>query len=184
MATIAEQIRSMNVFELNALRELIVQEETHRKTEIEDVYGQWFCNIVGVEKIYSLVKVDAKDINLDHVNKYPDLYVKPSMLGDRAAVRGEFNNQPFIALKVDRLDPITKTVIDTVVEIVFKRFKDHAMTYVVPSNILSETEKHSTSFLSENSGLSQREIEVIKGLLEGKEVMDLRDRGFLIRLSR
>jgi hypothetical protein len=178
-ASITEAIRSMNTQNLNALKDLIAQEESNRKAEIKNMYGEWFCNIVGIENIYSLTQVEAKDLNLEGNSKYFQDTVKPSMLKE-PAVRGIMgNNRPFVAIKLEMLDSETKKVMHVVVEVIFKRYPltgdggkgcQHENNYVTTLSNLTEKEVKVSSYLYSSGSMRDQHIMALKDLLEGKTV--------------
>ena len=173
-------IRGMSGLELRALQDRLQREEAARKAEIEDAYGADFSNIVGLENIYSLTEVQAKDLGLENDAKYPSNIVTPSMLSDHIAVRGLMGSyRPFIAIKIEVLDPRTKQRIDTVVELIFKRFSlkgDGAKgrcredSYVTALYNISEKGKSLRSFLYSKGYMIETQKAAVRDLLDGKTI--------------
>jgi hypothetical protein len=194
---ISSCIPGMNGLEISALIDLLQKEETNRKTEIKDAYGPDFCNIVSVEKIYGLAKVEAKTLGLENDSECPDNIVTPAMLNGCCAVRGVMGSlRPFIAIKIDILDSKTKEKIDVVVELVFKRYslkgdggkgKYMENNYVTALFITSEKGHSFPSFcysdLYCSGGMSEEEMAAVKDLLDGKTITAPQDNCSLIRMS-
>ena len=191
-SSMASALRSMNLNELNALRDLIVKEETDRKKEVRETYGEWFSNIVGVDRIFQLVKVEAKDLNLEAEGKYPQGVVRPSMLKDLSAVRGLTGwKRPFIAIKVEVLEPETKKVVGVFVELIFKRygldgdgkpgsiFEDNYVTALSNSR---EDGTRIESCLYCAGGMTSKQITAVRELLEGKEIEAVAGPKYLLRM--
>lgn len=180
--SMAQLVRSLDAQGLSALMALIQQESTKRKTEIEDSYGNWFCSIVGVERIYSLAVVEAQELDLAKDGKYPEGVVKPSMMKELSAVRGIMgSNRPFIAIKIEILDPTTRKVEGVVVELIFKRYSldregkgsifEH--NYVTALSNATEDGTAFRSCLYNSGGMIDKQITAVRDLLEGKEIVAL-----------
>ncbi|MBS0656262.1 MAG: hypothetical protein JSR46_10825 [Verrucomicrobia bacterium] len=189
---LTSMISNLSLSELNQLKEFVEKEQASKKAEIEDTYGPDFCGIVGTEKISALFKVTAKDLNLENDGKYAQNCVKPSMLQGHSAVRGIMgSNRPFIAIKIDILDPKTKERVDVVVEVVFKRYaldgsggkeKFDENNYVTTLITASEAGKQWNSFLYATGGMTREQIAAVGELLDGKEIKPPYG-NYLIRMS-
>ncbi len=192
--SMASALRTMNLNELNALRDLIAKEETTRKTELVNTYGEWFCNIVGVDRIFQLTQVEAKDLNLTNDGKYPQCVVQPSMLKNHSAVRGMMgSNRPFVAVKIEVLDSETKKVVGVVVELIFKRYnmegcgrkggaREHQYVTALANSREDGTRIDSSLYCA--GGMTNQQITAVKNLLEGQEIESVAGPKYLLRMVR
>lgn len=189
MATSADMTRlvqTMNLKDLETLRALIVERQNSRLQEIQKLYGKVLPDIIGIETIDAIPQVDAKEVNLENDRIYPDQAVTPSMLGNRSVVRGVMGSgRPFIALKIELLDSVTKKTKGVVVELVMRRYaKEQPDNYALPTNICGENGTHFYTSLCTGGGLDEEQMRVVKKLLQGEEVQAPRDRSYLMRLFK
>lgn len=177
-SNILTSIQSMSASDLINLINMAKQEETSRKTKIENNYGALFSKIIGTDKIYQLPEVQAKDLKLEKDPKYPQGVVRPSMLGEHSAVRGIMgSNRPFIAIKIELLNAETKKVYGVVVELIFKRYPIdgdggkgayYENNYVTALNNASESGESYPSMIYGSGGMSNKQIQVVADILDGK----------------
>ncbi len=188
---ISSLVQSMSELELNVLKNHIEKEEAQRKANIEATYGSHFCKIVGIEQIYLLAQVEAKELSLESHSKYPEKVVTPKMLGQHSAVRGITGQQhPFIAIRIDVLDCDTKEKVDEVVELIYTRHslkgdggkgRIHENNYVTALTNTSANGKTLNSFLYSSGGMSNEQMEAVSDLLSGKQIIPPENKWSLIR---
>jgi hypothetical protein len=177
-------IQSMDTISLDQLikesqSELKNRQEAKTKQMLSE-YGKIFCDIIGVDTIYSIPVVEAKTLGLLKESKYPQKVVKPSMMGGHSVVRGKTElNRPFIAIKIEMLTPETRKVEAVVVELIFKRYSIdcdgrggglHEDNYVTALNNSTNNGEVYPSTLYSTGGMSDSQIQAVKDLLEGKEI--------------
>lgn len=91
--------------------------------QIRNVYGDWFCNTVGIENLIKMPEVTAESLNLHIPKKYPRNTVTVELFkGISSGVKGfDCFNRPFIAILVERYDN-RENKIFKYVEVIFKRY--------------------------------------------------------------
>jgi hypothetical protein len=193
--SMAQFVQSADTKSLGALMTLLQQEPARRKAQMEDTYGNWFCDIVGIERIYALAVVDAKQLNLDtFTGKCPDRVVIPSMLGKHTAVRGTFGNKPLIAIKLEILCPATKKVEGVVVEVIFKKSpldmdggkgKPDENRYLA-ANTKTDNGTYFNSCLGYNGlfSMNKEQVTAVEDLLKGKTIVAVHGPKYLIRMAK
>lgn len=176
MSIQVDMIAAMSSAQLIQLREAISQEETKRyqqeeakklKTAITNLYGDYFCEIVGLENISRLPEVKAEDVGLHVTGKYPYRQAQPKMLGKESAVRGIMSgDRPFVAIKLQVEDEESK-VLGIFVEIIFK---SDTGSYHSGSSAIDDYGNTHSELIPSSDGLSDENMKVVKNLLEGKKV--------------
>jgi len=169
-----------NDLHVGTVSKVVDKEREIRKQIIESNYGPLFSEIVGPDRIDALPEMMAADLNLKKDSKYCSKVVAPSMLKENSAVRGVLGSgRPFIAIKVEMLDSQTKEVVDTVVELVFKRYplkgdggpnRVYENNYVTALINISDKGISYPSTLYGSCGMSNIQIEALRELLDGKEI--------------
>jgi hypothetical protein len=177
---LSKLVQSLTPQELTRLLETSMKEQTERQHKTQDCYGKYFCDLVGLEQLYQLPEVSAQEMSLADDPKYPENTVLPSHLKATSAVRGIMgSNRPFIAVKIELLNPTTKKVVDVVVEVIFKRYaldgdggKGHCYenNYVTALHNKSEGGQTYRSTLYSSGGMITAQIQVLRDLLAGKEI--------------
>jgi hypothetical protein len=179
-------ISSMNFSEINELIQKLQHAQVKKKKTIVPNYGEIFCKIIGEETLCNLPEVSAKSLNLQVKNKYPQGIVKPSMLGDTSAVRGILSwERPFIAVKIEAKEVETQKIVGVFVEVIFKRYTDsYPNLYVTALGNTSDEGEKVSSFLYSSGGMNEEQMQAVKDLLDGKEILDpLRGRYLLKKVS-
>jgi len=191
----ASFLRKQSSTDVHSILHATKEEQARRKLELglEDLYGKWFCDLVGLEQLRALPVVPAKEVNLDADETYPQYWVKPQHL-KTSAVRGIWGIEyprPFVAVKIELISPATKKVRATVVEVIFKRYsvnRDGAKGKMMEDNYVTalgnqtdEGEKYG-SVLYSSGGMSSEQIQALRDLLAGKEIPAPTDKRFLIRM--
>lgn len=177
--TIAEALSPARHYpQLDALN--LEAEVAKEHESIKATHNQRFLDIIGFDTICSIPVVDPNDFDLTFSNGYPCAHITPSMLKNNSVVRGLFGERPFYAFKIERLDPQTHKVHDTVVEILFKRyaregdFHDNVWRTV---DVKNDKNQGSSSSLNDNGDI----VSDFKKLLNGEEI---KPRSELIRLAK
>jgi hypothetical protein len=165
--------QDMNLQELEAMRALIADIESKREQEIKDIYGEDLTRIVGYRTIDAIPKVKAEDVNLNKDSGYIG-GIKPCVLGNRSTARGLMEpGRAFIAIKVDLLDPQTRKLAATVVEVVHQRYCFNPDNYITATYVIDNEGNRYESGLYRSQGMNQKEMEVVSDLLKGKEIVAL-----------
>lgn len=172
-------INTTSYDDLDTIIQLAQETKKARATEIIEQYGTTFSEIFGVQTLFDLPVVSAESLGISEKNDYPD-GIAPSLMEKHSAVRGIINNErPFVAIKIEIIDPTTKKVIDHAVELIFKRYSMHGdgkkgergeNNFVTSPNLKSTTGKGYTSLLSTSNGMSLKEIKAVKELLQGNTI--------------
>lgn len=98
----------------------IQQQLQELQNQIPDIYGRELTAIIGQETLFNIPEVRGADLGLAQENRHPEGKVTPDLFKG-AVVRGlTQDNRPFVAIKVELLDPKTMAVVDRVVELVIK----------------------------------------------------------------
>lgn len=157
-----------------------MEKKKERQEKIKSIYGQRFTQVVGIENISSLVEMSAAELNLENDDTYPSNTVKPYMMKELSAVRGIMgSSRPFIAIKIEMLHRETKDVVAVVVEFIFMRYvidngesrKIFENNYVTATNIIDDKGHHFLSNLYSSGSMSVQQMEAVRDLLEGKEIL-------------
>lgn len=163
-------------------------------------YGPILISEIGFDVLKSLPYIPAKKLNLEGVDVYPNCRVKPEMMQHGAVLTttvGEMYDKslcfyPAIVIKLEILDPTSKKVIDTVAEVIQKRYpleadggkgQSQENNYVTATKNLYASGKTSFSSLYASGGMSLKDFAVVKQLLAGEEVISRYTR-LLIRMSK
>ena len=160
--------------------QILLENRKKQKEQIKKNYGEHFTKIIGAKTIQGLKEIPAEALNLTGIGKYPVRVVTPSMLKNCSAARttifsknneGEFvYPRSAILIKVDLLDPNTLEKVDTVVEVIFKRYWNMNGNYVTALYNLSELNQSYPSTLYAAGGMTEDNIAAVAQLLEGETI--------------
>lgn len=182
MSELLKMVQALSKEGLSSLVSVANSEQLKRQEKIKDIYGQWFCNLVGMDRLYNLPEVTASQLTLDIDTKYPQQRVLPSHLNASTAVRGIMGKEsarPFVAVKIELLDPTTQKVVNVVVEVIFKRYCLHGdggkgrwmeSNYVTALCNTAENAKVYSSMLYSGGGMSSDQVTALGAILEGKTI--------------
>ncbi len=166
-------LSSLSNEELNSLVSEAQAEQASRMKKVKDLYGAFFSDIIGLEQLYKLPEVPAQQLRLNVDLKYPQQRALPSHMPHTSAVRGILGVQdrtPFVAVKIEVLDPTTKKVEAVVVEVIFKRYSLSEDNYVTALSNITEDGKIVPSVLYTGGAMSPIQITAVRELLEGKTI--------------
>lgn len=173
------------------------QELEGLRRNISDIYGEVFTGIVGGNKIFDIPEMDARELHLDNPGEYPEDRVTPGLF-KAATTRGIMGDgRPFIAIKVELLDPATGAVVAKVVEVIFKRYslqgdggkgQAHEHHYVSVQSNRGDDGKRYPSLFQPEGRMDKAQMEALRDLLQDKTV-DPRgeqslQQGYLVRMAR
>ena len=175
-------ITSPNLAQMSsaALQQYLIlaqQENQKREDEIVSIYERLFSSIIGCGTLFDLPIVSLTSLGVDEA-KYPE-GIKPSMMNEHSAVRGMMESgRPFVAIKIQIVEATTQKVIAVgAVEFVFKRYsKEGGLkgrdedNYVTSPTIRSEGGTQYASTLYSTGGMSTKQMQAVKALLDGKEI--------------
>ena len=82
---------NVNTLDSKQLREAC-EELKNREVDVQDIYGKYFTDIVGLEQIVNLPVYKAQELGLQKDPKYPNKIVKPSFMKEPAVER--LNRKP------------------------------------------------------------------------------------------
>jgi len=182
---------NMSIDQLDAFISELTKIRKEKVGSIVKIFGQYFTEKIGAGKIESIPEAHQK-LHLDLIaqlealfrnSKYPTP-LKPIQMGNNATLRGQNSDRSFIMIKVEVRDSTTKRVIGVSTEIILQRYAAADMTSnYVTSNRVDENSQDS-SYLYSNGSMSDKQIEALRDLLEGKEIVAPEDDTKLLRLFK
>lgn len=158
----------MSVFSQNmGYRQLCaLQEWVNEAVPVYNSYGEWFTDAVGVDKLVKLHEVNAKEVKLDTDQESidwvtPDLFKEPAVRGTGGKSR------PFVAIKLELLNPKTREVIDTIVLLVLKRNHWSKQDFITASTCKGASGKTYNCPINGANGLNLEQVDHVRRLLDG-----------------
>ena len=184
LTVILYTIQKLGFSDLTSLEQAARAESALRLQKVKDIYGQWFSDLIGLERLCNLPEVPASQLGLADADKvkYPSNLVLPSHFSQASAVRGIMGSQlprPFVAVKVTMFDPTTHKVVATVAELIFKRYAINADggrgrlfedNYVTALHCKSSNGEQFPSNLYASGGMTAAQLTALKDLLQGKTI--------------
>lgn len=158
--------------------------------QIRDVYGERFCNTVGIENILKMPRVTAESLNLQNPGKYPSQIVLVDFLKEASAVKGlDGCKRPFIAIRMEYYDNRENKIVKYV-ELIFKRYSIdgdggkgqlHENTYVSALDNMCDDGRVRESVFYQTGGT--QDWSHMKVLMDGQLVRTalMKDRGGFVR---
>lgn len=96
------------------------------ENDLRTVYGDTFCNVVGIKNLKEMPGMKASAVNLIVHSSYPENLVSVDLLDGNSAVKGiDSLNRPFILIKAKYYDSVDNKTVECV-EVIFKRHPLHS----------------------------------------------------------
>lgn len=160
-----------------------------KKKQLREVYGDWFCDTVGIDNLKKMPRVTAESLNLQNASKYHsntvlvDAFKKAVKDKETSAVKGlDGYDRPFIAILMQGYDK-TENKLVNYVELISKRhsirdFGDKEQRqknkYISALyNMCDDGKSRQSVFYNDNlflSHLKDRNWDLLKKLLGGEPV--------------
>ncbi|MCH9609196.1 MAG: hypothetical protein S4CHLAM45_04180 [Chlamydiales bacterium] len=160
--------------------------------EIRGKHSTGFITAVGIDRIMMAPIVTAEALGLNTKDRYHEKIVIPDMLGDESVVRGvDGNERPFIAVKVEILDP-KKQKVSEMVEVIYKRYglnSDgenngiHENNYVTAlQNKCDDGSTCESVFQLHRGSLTGKQMEKLGQLLKGEKIQCENVEGYSVKM--